>query len=493
MPTRRELLKASAQIGAVVALAPSPLFAQTPGPGGVEVNDVQSQLNATRVHEIKVPRSIEDIQNALRDAKRQKRPISMAGGRHAMGGQQFGTDTVLLDTTRFNQVVSFDKAAGRVTVESGIEWPELIDYLQAQQAGQNEAWTIREKQTGVDRVSLGGSLASNVHGRGLVFPPIVGDVESFTLLSANGDLKTCSRTENRELFSLAIGGYGLFGVMAHVTLRLVKRTKVQRVVKIIPIKDLIGWVDKRVASGFVYGDCQYSTDLVGEAEAHAGVFACYRPVSADTPIPQEQKQLSADDWVSFYKLARTDKKKAFETYSKYYLSTNGQVYWSDAHLLAGSFDAYRKAVSKERGTEMITEVYVTKDNFVPFMATVRQDFLDHKVDMTYGTIRFIEQDNDTFLPWAKVPSVCIVCNLHVLHTEQGKQKAIEDFRRIIDRAIEFGGRYYLTYHRWATRKQVETCYPQFVEFLRLKKKYDPDECFQSDWYRHYKTVFADKI
>jgi len=113
--------------------------------------------------------------------------------------------------------------------------------------------------------------------------------------------------------------------------------------------------------------------------------------------------------------------------------------------------------------------------------------------MTYGTIRFIEKDTESFLAWAREPSVCIVCNLHVRHTETGKKKAVEDFRRIIDRAIEHGGRYYLTYHRWATRKQVETCYPQFVDFLRLKKKYDPQERFQSDWYRHYKQVFADKL
>jgi hypothetical protein len=51
--------------------------------------------------------------------------------------------------------------------------------------------------------------------------------------------------------------------------------------------------------------------------------------------------------------------------------------------------------------------------------------------------------------------------------------------------------YYLTYHRDATRKQIESCYPQFAEFLRLKKKYDPEERFQSDWYRHYRTMFAD--
>jgi FAD/FMN-containing dehydrogenase len=493
MPTRRELLKTSATMGMALALPGTPFLVRADESEGIEVNDVQSQLNATRVHEIRKPRSIDDFQTVLRDASRQNRVISTAGGRHAMGGQQFGEGTILLDTTAFNRVTAFDRARGQITVEAGIEWPELIDYLVAGQAGEAESWAIREKQTGVDRVSLGGSLASNIHGRGLKFPPLVSDVESFTLLTADGRLHTCSRNENPELFSLAIGGYGLFGVILHVTLRLVRRAKVQRVVEVIPVKDLLPWVEKRLAAGFVYGDCQYSTDLDAAAEAHAGVFSCYRPVPLDTPIPPQQKQLSPDDWIAFYTLARTDKKKAFEKYSQYYLSTNEQVYWSDTHQLAGSFDAYRNAVDKKRGTEMITEVYVSRDNFLPFMAKVRQDYIDHLVDMTYGTIRFIEKDTDTFLAWAREPSVCIVCNLHVMHTDAGKQKAAADFRRIIDRAIEFGGRYYLTYHRWATRQQVETCYPRFVDFLRLKKKYDPQERLQSDWYRHYKAMFADKL
>jgi hypothetical protein len=59
------------------------------------------------------------------------------------------------------------------------------------------------------------------------------------------------------------------------------------------------------------------------------------------------------------------------------------------------------------------------------------------------------------------------------------------------RAVE--ALYYLTYHRYATRNQVESCYPQFAEFLRLKKKYDPEERFQSDWYTHYRATFADSL
>ena len=56
-------------------------------------------------------------------------------------------------------------------------------------------------------------------------------------------------------------------------------------------------------------------------------------------------------------------------------------------------------------------------------------------------------------------------------------------------AVQRNGTYYLTYHRYARRDQVLSCYHNFVEFLQLKRKYDPEELFQSDWYRHYRAMF----
>jgi FAD/FMN-containing dehydrogenase len=478
--TRRELLKTTAVLGAGTLLLPDAVEAWAAPAPGVEVNDIQSQLNLTRVRRIVKPRSLDAVQAALRDAHAEGRPVSVCNGRHAMGGQQFGTDMVLLDVNDLNRVVSFDREAGRVEVEAGIQWPDLMAYLEREQAGVAKPWAIRQKQTGIDTVGIGGSLGSNIHGRGLRFAPFIADVESFVLVDAAGRARTCSRTENAELFSLAIGGYGLFGVITHATLRLVPRSKVERVVKVIPVRDLLAEIAPRIEEGCLYGDCQFSTDLTGDGATHPGVLSCYRPIPMEAEIPPGQKRLSKDQWLDLYLLARTDKLKAFGVYSSYYLSTNGQRYWSDTHQNAGSF---------QRGTEMITEVYVRSDAFVPFMTTARKDFVEHRVDPTYGTIRFIEKDAESFLPWAKERYVCIVCNLHVVHTRKGKSKAKEDFRRIIDRAIEHGGSYYLTYHRFATRRQVQACFPQLPEFLRLKKKYDPQERFQSDWYRHHKEMF----
>lgn len=76
------------------------------------------------------------------------------------------------------------------------------------------------------------------------------------------------------------------------------------------------------------------------------------------------------------------------------------------------------------------------------------------------------------------------------HTNEGVAKAKSDFRQIIDRTIEFGGSFFLTYHRWATPEQVAACYPKIREFFWLKRKHDPDEVLQSDWYRHYAPHFT---
>ena len=80
---------------------------------------------------------------SLDEARRQDRAVIASGGRHAMGGQQFGSQAMLLDMKDFNHVVRFDRAKGQITVEAGIEWPELIDYLAAEQAGQAASWAIR--------------------------------------------------------------------------------------------------------------------------------------------------------------------------------------------------------------------------------------------------------------------------------------------------------------------------------------------------------------
>jgi FAD/FMN-containing dehydrogenase len=498
MLTRRTLfnLGLAALPGAALGW-PDRLLAGASEPG-VWVNDVHSQLNRTRVRRILQPSSLAALQEAVRDARASGVPLCIAGGRHAMGGQQFAQDAALIDMSSMKRVLRFDAEAGLIEVEAGIEWPDLVDWLLAEQQGRDRQWGIIQKQTGADRLSLGGALAANVHGRGLSFKPIIADVESFVLVDADGNPCTCSRTENAELFRLAIGGYGLFGIIAAVTLRLSPRRKLERTVEITTVERSISAIDQRIGEGYLYGDFQFSTDARSDGFLRDGVFSLYRPVPPETPIPGTQQSLSAEDWQQLLLLAHADKARAFDVYSSFYRATSGQIYWSDTHQMSVYIDDYHRALDRQLGaahpaSEMITEVYVPREALTAFFDDLRGDFRTHAVDLIYGTIRFIEQDDESFLPWARQRYACTVMNLHTVHTEDGVRKAAQDFRRIIDRAIQHGGSYFLTYHRWAERRQVETCYPQFVEFLRLKRRYDPEGRFQSDWYRHYAAMFADDL
>jgi hypothetical protein len=112
------------------------------------------------------------------------------------------------------------------------------------------------------------------------------------------------------------------------------------------------------------------------------------------------------------------------------------------------------------------------------------------VPVIYGTIRLIERDTESFLAWAREDFACVIFNLHTEHSAGGIERAAGAFRALIDLALACGGSYFLTYHRWARRDQVEAAHPRFAEFLRHKEARDPGHRFQSDWWRHYRMMFA---
>jgi len=491
MPRRREFLILGASAGAAMALRPGiPFAAQV----GEWVNDVHSGLNRTLVRRILRPESLDDLQRAIAAASSESLPVSICGGRHAMGGQQFGSDTLLLDMSGMSRILSFDRDRGLIEVGSGIMWPDLIHHLISTQGDRPGVWGIIQKQTGADKLTLGGSLAANIHGRGLRHRPLIADIEAFSLVDSQGELRRCSRKENADLFSLVIGGYGLFGVVGSVTLRLAPRRKIQRVVEVADCAGVMERFSRRVEEGYTFGDFQYSTDAGGTLLTK-GVFSCYRPVDDATPLTESRKALGDQEWVELIRLGHVDRRAAFEQYAAHYLATSGQIYWSDTHQLSLYVEDYHARLGPRLaqwsdGCEMITEVYVPRERLERFLALVRKDALEHQVDIVYGTVRLIERDTESLLAWARESWACVIFNLHIPRAEAARDKTADDFRRLIDRGLEQGGSYYLTYHRWATRDQVLSAHPRIVEFLELKKRHDRSTRFDSEWHRHYARMFA---
>jgi FAD/FMN-containing dehydrogenase len=487
---RREFLKLAPVLS--VAAACATRMPADPAPP-VVVNDVHSALNPTPVERVHRAADQESLRRLVRDAASRRAPLAVSGSRHAMGGQQFARGSALLDTRAMNRIISFDRDRGLLEVEAGIEWPELMDWLLAAQGGADApGWGIRQKQTGADRFTIGGSLSANIHGRGLTMRPFIDDLENLTLLTPRGETLRCSRAGNRQLFSLVCGGYGLFGIVTAATLRLAPRVKVEREVEIESIDRLASRFAERIDGGYLYGDFQFGIDPAADTFLRRGVFSCYRTVDPDTPIPSTQGELSPQQWAQLLTLAHANKSEAYRLYTEYYLATSGQIYWSDTHQRSTYLPDYHRmvdaATGAAAGTEMITEIYVPRHRLADFMAAAAADFRRHGVDVVYGTVRLIERDDESFLAWAREPWACIIFNLHVNHARPAPAR--EAFVRLIDLALERGGSYYLTYHRWARRDQVEAAHPRLAEFLRLKEEYDPRGVMQSDWWRHYAAMFG---
>lgn len=463
----------------------------------VEVNDVHSRLNLTLVEEVQRPRDADELRQALRLAASRGLPIAVAGGRHAMGGQQFCAGGLLLDMTAMNRPISLDAERGLLEMEAGAMWPQVIEATHALQPDAIR-WGIRQKQTGADDLTLGGSVAANGHGRGLTMGPMVDDVEALTVMTADGELLRCSREENAELFSLVVGGYGLFGVITTVTLRLGERLKLRRLVNILDIDEAVPAFYRCLDEGRLYGDFQYAIDAQDPDFLRRGVLATYAKAADGAQVSDGGANLTGEQWVQLLRLALTDKSRALQVYSQHYLATHGNVYWSDTMQLSTYLPSYVEVLAQaasEAGDAgpaeslVIGEMYTPPAGILEFLDRSRRILRETNAEDIYGTIRAIRKDETTFLRWAREDFGCVIFNLRTRHTPEAVRHVTDVFRQLQEAALDLGGSFFLTYHRAATRDQVERAYSAFPDFLRMKRRYDPELRFQSEWWRHYVGLF----
>ena len=122
----------------------------------------------------------------------------------------------IVSTLKFNKVIYFDCKSGIIKAESGVLIKDLLEIIIPK--GYFLAVT-----PGTKYVTLGGAVASNVHGKNHHKEGAFGSyTESIELINAKGEIISCSRDYNKQLFSETIGGMGLTGIIVSVTLKLRK-------------------------------------------------------------------------------------------------------------------------------------------------------------------------------------------------------------------------------------------------------------------------------
>lgn len=245
--------------------------------------------------------------------------------------------------------------------------------------------------------------------------------------------------------------------------------------------------DQARADGAHFGDFQFAIDPDSPDFLDRGVFSTYAPCEG---VADATRHLSDTQWRELLTLAHTDKSAAFRNFSEFYLSTDGQRYGSDDHQFGVYLDGYHDTVDNclgHRGSELITELYVPRNAIGQFLGVLAEDCRRDRTDIIYGTVRQIRAEHETRLSWARQSWACVVLNLHVRHDDAGRQRARRQMQHLIDRALQFGGSFYLTYHRYARPDQLRAAYPEIDAVLDKKRMCDPNGVLASDWYRAIST------
>src|SRR5947209_7564695 len=194
--------------------------------------DDVSRLNRTQVAAIwDIPSDPEKGEAGLREvllkAQAAHLHVSIAGARHSMGGQTIYPGGIVVNMLPFKGM-TLDEDKGLLHVQAGAKWADVIPYLD------RHGRSVGVMQSD-NSFTVGGSLSVNCHGWQYGRPPIASTVEFFHLMKADGSVIACSRTQNRELFSLALGGYGLFGVILDADLRVVPNERLRLGQYVVPL------------------------------------------------------------------------------------------------------------------------------------------------------------------------------------------------------------------------------------------------------------------
>jgi decaprenylphospho-beta-D-ribofuranose 2-oxidase len=130
------------------------------------------------------------------------------------GDAALSSRSCLVLTGRLNRMLAFEEKTGMLTCEPGVSFEDIIRTFLPR------GW-FPAVTPGTKYVSMGGALAADIHGKNHhVDGSFVDFVDSFKLIGADGQILTCSRSSESDLFFATAGGMGLTGILSEITLRL---------------------------------------------------------------------------------------------------------------------------------------------------------------------------------------------------------------------------------------------------------------------------------
>jgi FAD/FMN-containing dehydrogenase len=385
---------------------------------------------------------------------------------------------IVIDMLPFNRM-ELDGTNLILHVQAGARWSEVIQFLNA------HGLSVEVMQSN-DDFSVGGSLSVNCHGWQFDRPPIDSTVEFFRLMLSDGKIVKCSRTENRELFSLVLGGYGLFGIILDADLRVVpnEKYKIERlnVSSVDYTKTLAEKISGKDDIAMVYGRLR----VTAENFLKEGVINIFHRLPSTNPLvtPLDQSESRELERAIFRGSVASDYGKELRWDAEKYFSfaLSGNVFERNAILYAPS-DWFSD--HSTNSTDILVECFVPPEQFEPLLVDLRKIISENHADLLNVTVRDIDRDDDSLLRYADKNIISLVMFFSQTRDAKGDAQMSRLTQEIVTAALRHGGGYYLPYRLHATKEQFDEAYPQAEKFFQLKRKYDQDELFQNEFYLKY--------
>lgn len=420
---------------------------------------------------------VEAVRREIAEAKSAGRPLVASAARHSMGAQSLQTDGTVL--TLDKGWLDADKAAGTCRVSAGMRWSELIERLDA------IGFSPKVMQSNHD-FGVASTFSVNAHGWPVPWSAFGTTVRSIVMVLSDGSLLTCSRTENTELFNLAMGGYGLFGVIVELEIEIVPNRNLAPTFEHVAGEELgMRFIESLKADKTIemaYGRLDVAIDRFFES----GLLISYRPTSDQTVIPPA----SGSGFVS-HVAAKVFREQVGSDRVKH-------VRWMLESSLSPALTsgiATRNSLMNEPvatlddgdpiRTDILHEYFVAPERFADFVRICREVIPSSYQELLNITLRFVDTDHDSVLSYATVPRIAAV----MLFSQEMSVRAEEDMARmtraLIDRVTEIGGSYYLPYRPHPTLDQLHRAYARVGEFAEAKRRLDPELRFQNGFWTNY--------
>ena len=445
--------------------------------------DDASRLNETAIAKIwKIPTDRDEAEQQLAALLQTTRTnhlkVSIAGARHSMGGHVISPGGIVIDMLPFNRM-ELDATNRLLHVQAGARWSEVIPFLNA------HGLSVEVMQSN-DDFSVGGSLSVNCHGWQFNRPPIASTALSFRLMLADGSIVQCSRTENHELFSLALGGYGLFGIILDADLRVVPNETYEIERLTVPASDYIKTLVEKTSDtnniAMVYGRLRVTDDDFLQ-EGILNIFHRLPATDLLTSKLGEQKKGGLQRAI-FRGGVRSDYGKELRWSVEKYLSGVLSEERPERNVILCEPSAWFQDHSTN-STDILVECFVPPNEFNALLEEFLEIIPQHTADLLNITVRDINRDEDSFLRYADQNMISLVMLFSQARTVEGQLTMSKLTQEMIAATLRHHGRYYLPYRLHATPEQFNQAYPQAKMFFELKRKHDPGELFQNEFYRKY--------